>query len=137
MVTSVPATCTTDGHETLDVRRRRRIQTYVRRPPSSAPGARSGRNRPRRVHPRHDLPGRSQVYVPLTALPMESLPDLFVHPGGYCQNVLATGDCRVVGSTTVAGRSRSSWSVTTRARSKSRPTAPTSRSASPSTGWTA
>ena len=35
---------------------------------------------------------------------MESLPDLFVHPGGYCQNVLATGDCRVVGSTTVAGR---------------------------------
>jgi hypothetical protein len=51
-----------------------------------------------------DLPGRSRVYVPVTALPMESLPDLFVHPGGYCQNVLATGDCRLVGSSTVAGR---------------------------------
>ena len=35
----------------------------------------------------------SRVYEPVTALPMETLPDTFVHPGGYCQNVLATGRC--------------------------------------------
>ena len=81
-----------------------------------------------------DLPGRSRVYVPLTALPMETLPDLFVHPGGYCQNVLATGDCRVVGSTTRGRpRWRSCWSATTRGRSRSPRIGPTSRSASPST----
>jgi outer membrane lipoprotein-sorting protein len=40
-----------------------------------------------------DLPGMSRVYAPVTQLPMESLPELFVHPAGYCQNVLATGDC--------------------------------------------
>jgi outer membrane lipoprotein-sorting protein len=51
-----------------------------------------------------DLPGTSRVYAPLTALPMETLPDTFVHPAGYCQNVLATGDCRVTGLGEVAGR---------------------------------
>jgi hypothetical protein len=44
------------------------------------------------------------VYTPVTALQMETIPDLFIHPAGYCQNVLATGSCRIVGSTTVAGR---------------------------------
>ena len=44
-----------------------------------------------------DLPGASRVYEPLTALPMETLPETFLHPGGYCQNVLATGACRIVG----------------------------------------
>jgi hypothetical protein len=29
---------------------------------------------------------------------METLPDTFVHPAGYCQNVLATGRCAVIGS---------------------------------------
>jgi len=52
----------------------------------------------------NDLPGSSRVYVPLTPLPMETLPDTFVHPAGYCQNVLATGRCRVSGTETVAGR---------------------------------
>ena len=61
------------------------------------------RNRPRGLHDR-DLPGRSQVYEPLTALPMETLPDTFVHPAGFCQNVLGTGRCRVVGSDLVLGR---------------------------------
>lgn len=61
------------------------------------------RNRPRGLHDR-DFPGRSQVYEPLTALPMETLPELFVHPAGYCQNVLATGRCRVTGSELVGGR---------------------------------
>jgi hypothetical protein len=51
-----------------------------------------------------DLPGRSRIYVPVTQLPMESLPDLFIHPGGYCQNVLATGACQVTGSALHAGR---------------------------------
>jgi outer membrane lipoprotein-sorting protein len=51
-----------------------------------------------------DLPGPSRVYRPLTALPMETLPEAFIHPAGYCQNVLSTGKCRVVGSDSVAGR---------------------------------
>ncbi|HEX5827244.1 MAG TPA: hypothetical protein VFY23_06975 [Candidatus Limnocylindrales bacterium] len=51
-----------------------------------------------------DFPGASRVYTPVTALQMESLPELFIHPAGYCQNVLATGACRITGSTTVAGR---------------------------------
>jgi hypothetical protein len=51
-----------------------------------------------------DLPGRSRVYVPRTHLQMESLPELFIHPAGYCQNVLGTGSCRVTGTTVVAGR---------------------------------
>ena len=50
------------------------------------------------------LPGSSRVYVPLTALPMETLPDTFVHPAGYCQNVLSTGACRITGLDAVAGR---------------------------------
>ena len=51
-----------------------------------------------------DLPGPSRVYAPLTALPMETLPEAFVHPAGYCQNVLSTGLCRIVGLDEVAGR---------------------------------
>jgi outer membrane lipoprotein-sorting protein len=51
-----------------------------------------------------DLPGRSRFYVPRTQLRMESLPELFVHPAGFCQNVLGTGSCRVTGTTEVAGR---------------------------------
>ncbi len=51
-----------------------------------------------------DLPGPSRVYAPLTALPMETLPETFVHPAGYCQNVLSTGACRIVGLDDVGGR---------------------------------
>jgi hypothetical protein len=51
-----------------------------------------------------ELPGWTKVYVPVTRLPMESLPELFVHPAGYCQNVLATGVCEITGTTEVAGR---------------------------------
>jgi outer membrane lipoprotein-sorting protein len=51
-----------------------------------------------------DLPGMSTVYRPLTALPRETLPDAFLHPGGLCQNVLATGRSWVSGSSEVAGR---------------------------------
>jgi len=34
---------------------------------------------------------------------METLPETFVHPAGYCQNVLATGRCTVVGTEEIAG----------------------------------
>jgi hypothetical protein len=51
-----------------------------------------------------DFPGFSRVYEPLTSLPMETLPDTFVHPAGYCQNVLATGRCWISGTEIVAGR---------------------------------
>jgi hypothetical protein len=51
-----------------------------------------------------DLPGASRVYRSLTPLQSESVPELFIHPAGYCQNVLGTGSCRVTGTTTVAGR---------------------------------
>ena len=61
------------------------------------------RNRPRGLDD-PDFPGPSRVYEPLTALPMETLPDTFVHPAGYCQNVLATGRCAVTGSDLVSGR---------------------------------
>jgi outer membrane lipoprotein-sorting protein len=61
------------------------------------------RNRPRGLHDR-DFPGSSQVYEPATALPNETLPDTFIHPAGYCQNVLATGRCTVIGAEVVDGR---------------------------------
>jgi hypothetical protein len=64
--------------------------------------------RPVRGRPRGldlgDIPGWAKVYEPLTALPMETLAELFVHPAGYCQNVLATGDCWVAGTERVGDR---------------------------------
>jgi len=64
--------------------------------------------RPVRLRPvgiaARDLPGTSRPYAPLTALPANSLPDTFVHPAGYCQNVLATGVLTVTGSGIAAGR---------------------------------
>jgi len=61
------------------------------------------RNRPRGLDPAH-YPGRSTVYEPITALPMETLAELFLHPAGYCQNVLATGRCWLAGTDRIAGR---------------------------------
>lgn len=61
------------------------------------------RNRPRGLADR-DFPGPSRVYVPVTPLPAETLVDTFVHPAGYCQNVLATGRCVVTGSAIASGR---------------------------------
>ena len=40
----------------------------------------------------------------MTALPFETLPETFVHPAGYCQNVLATGECVVTGQEVIRGR---------------------------------
>jgi outer membrane lipoprotein-sorting protein len=61
------------------------------------------RNRPRGLDPR-EYPGASTVYEPITPLPTETLAELFVHPAGYCQNVLATGECWISGTDRVAGR---------------------------------
>lgn len=61
------------------------------------------RNRVRGLDPR-GYPGRSTVYDPITPLPMETLAELFVHPAGYCQNVLATGECWIAGTDRIAGR---------------------------------
>ncbi len=61
------------------------------------------RNRPRGLED-PDFPGSSQVYEPVTALPFETLPDTFVHPAGFCQNVLSTGRCVVAGADQVLGR---------------------------------
>ncbi len=69
---------------------------------------RLGTQRPIRNRPRGlgdpDIPGTSKVYEPLTALPMETLPDTFVHPAGLCQNVLSTGRVTITGSAEVIGR---------------------------------
>ena len=51
-----------------------------------------------------DLPGSSTVYVPITDLPMETLPETFVHPAGFCQNVLGSGEARIVGTAQQNGR---------------------------------
>jgi outer membrane lipoprotein-sorting protein len=53
---------------------------------------------------RSDLPRFSQVYVPLTALPAETLADTFIHPHGYIRNVLLTGPVALLGTTLVHGR---------------------------------
>ncbi|MBI2762435.1 MAG: hypothetical protein HYX54_01575 [Chloroflexi bacterium] len=60
------------------------------------------RNRPRGLD--RGFPGSARVYEPVTPLPLETLPELFVHPAGYCQNVLATGRTWISGTDVVAGR---------------------------------
>jgi hypothetical protein len=50
-----------------------------------------------------DLPHRSQVYLPVTVLPAETLADTFVHPHGFCRNVLSTGLVTMRGTQILAG----------------------------------
>ncbi len=54
------------------------------------------RNRPRGLD--DGFPGTARVYTPITALPLETLPELFVHPAGYCQNVLSSGRTWISGT---------------------------------------
>lgn len=66
-----------------------------------------GTSRPVRHRPRGldgQFPGSARVYEARTPLPLETLPELFVHPAGYCQNVLATGQTWISGTDVVAGR---------------------------------
>ncbi len=68
---------------------------------------RLGTTRPIRNRPRGldgQFPGSARVYEPVTPLPLETLPELFLHPAGYCQNVLATGRTWISGTDVVAGR---------------------------------
>jgi outer membrane lipoprotein-sorting protein len=44
------------------------------------------------------LPPFGQAYRPLTQLPAETLVDTFVHPNGFCRNVLATADLSLLGT---------------------------------------
>jgi outer membrane lipoprotein-sorting protein len=103
VITSQPALGTTVNYE-LWISDGELVRTYsaahklgTERPVRRAVVGVSGRES-------RDLPGPSRVYASLTALPMETLPEAFVHPAGYCQNVLSTGDCRIVGLDEVAGR---------------------------------
>jgi hypothetical protein len=49
------------------------------------------------------LPHFARIYIPVTALPPESLADTFIHPNGVCRNVLATGNVRLLGTAALAG----------------------------------
>jgi hypothetical protein len=55
------------------------------------------------------LPAFSRVYEPRTQLPAETLAEAFIHPNGYCRNVLATGDLTLLGTTRL--RDRETWLV--------------------------
>ena len=72
--------------------------------------ARSGATSQRPLRPRPsgitaaDLPSFAQVYVPRTSLPAESLVDTFVHPHGFCRNVLVTADLALLGTARLRGR---------------------------------
>jgi outer membrane lipoprotein-sorting protein len=100
VVTTEPGRAASGGHE-LWISDGDVVRTY-------SAGHRLGTSRPLRNRVRGldpgSYPGRSTVYEPVTPLPMETLAELFVHPAGYCQNVLATGDCWISGTDRVAGR---------------------------------
>ncbi|MGH2466476.1 MAG: LolA family protein [Candidatus Limnocylindrales bacterium] len=50
------------------------------------------------------LPTFGQVHPVHTELPMESLPNTFIHPNGLCRNVLATADLSLLGTARLNGR---------------------------------
>jgi outer membrane lipoprotein-sorting protein len=101
VLSSIPATGTAANYDAW-VSDGRTVRTYVS-------GRKVGTRRPARpvvrgVADDRDLRGSSRVYAPVTPLQAESLPELFIHPAGYCQNVLGTGSCTLTGITEVAGR---------------------------------
>ncbi|HET7677326.1 MAG TPA: hypothetical protein VFK38_05685 [Candidatus Limnocylindrales bacterium] len=84
-----------------------RIRTYDAR--SHTASERPVRERPEGItDPR--LPAFARVYVPITHLPMESLAETFVHPYGYCRNLLMTARLTMLGTTTLAG-DRDAWLI--------------------------
>jgi outer membrane lipoprotein-sorting protein len=100
VVTTTPARRAAGSHE-LWISDGEIVRTYSAQHKLGT--SRPVRNRPRGLNPR-EYPGRSTVYEPVTPLPSETLPELFLHPAGYCQNVLATGPCWISGTDRVAGR---------------------------------
>src|SRR5919198_831213 len=100
VTTSEPARGTAGNYE-IWISDGVRVRTY------SAPN-KLGTERPVRHTVRgvneHDFPGMSHVYYPVTPLPMETLPDTFIHPAGYCQNVLGTGRTWISGTDEINGR---------------------------------
>jgi hypothetical protein len=50
------------------------------------------------------LPAFGRVYAARTYLPPETLIETFVHPHGFCRNVLATGDLALLGTSRLDGR---------------------------------
>jgi len=51
-----------------------------------------------------ELPAFARIYQPVTALPAESVADTFIHPNGFCRNVLGTGLVSRRGTAEIAGR---------------------------------
>jgi hypothetical protein len=100
VVTSAPAPAAA-GHHELWISDGEVVRTYAAAHKLGT--SRPVRNRVRGLRP-SDYPGRSTVYDPITPLPMETLAELFVHPAGFCQNVLATGACWISGTDSIAGR---------------------------------
>ena len=100
VLVSVPASGLTGSYEVW-VSDGETVRTF-------AASSRVGTRRPARKRVRGlddpDLPSRVRIHAPVTPLPTETLPELFIHSSGYCQNVLATGVCEVTGTTSVAGR---------------------------------
>ena len=87
----------------LDLRRRARPDVRARRTGSGT--QRPIRNRPRGLGRSATSRARPGSTSRSPRCRSETLPDTFVHPAGFCQNVLATGRCPVTG-TDVVGRSR-------------------------------
>lgn len=100
VVTTTPGRKAAGSHE-LWISDGEIVRTYVAAHKLGT--SRPVRNRVRGLDP-DGFPGRATVYEPITPLPMETLPELFVHPAGYCQNVLATGVTWISGTDRVAGR---------------------------------
>ena len=50
------------------------------------------------------LPAFGRAYRPLTQLPADTMVDAFIHPHGFCRNVLATADLTLRGTARLAGR---------------------------------
>ena len=100
VVTSMPGRAAAGRHE-LWISDGEVVRTY-------SAAHKLGTSRPFRPRPRgldpKQYPGHATVYEPITSLPAETLPELFIHPAGYCQNVLATGESWISGSDRVAGR---------------------------------
>lgn len=69
--------------------------------------SRTATTRPLRTRPPgltdRDLPPYARVYAPRTLLPFETVVDTFLHPHGFCQNVLSTARLRLLGTTPLAG----------------------------------